>query len=126
MREVYARIGCRPRAVANQLRGHEACTIARMTIYARNVRASQLSLADDPPPSNGAAEAGTASLSMEAQDSSLADAEQEYATGCVDAPLWARALKQAGGDKAQATRIYLDRRAAALRAAKRNEDVPLP
>jgi tetratricopeptide (TPR) repeat protein len=110
-----------------------------MKEYARNVRASQLSLVDVPAISGDAAEtpavtksgapAGTASASalpLEAQDGSLAEAEKEYAAGRVDAPLWTWAVEQAGGDKAQARRIYLDGRAIALRAAKRNEDAPPP
>ena len=56
------------------------------------------------------------------EDRFLAKAVKEHAAGHVDPRLWARALAQAGGDTALATRIYLDSRATALRVAKRNQD----
>src|SRR5438046_130091 len=56
------------------------------------------------------------------EDRFLAKATKEHAAGHVEPPLWARAVAQAGGDTALATRIYLDSRATALRVAKRNKD----
>lgn len=101
-----------------------------MKEYAANIRSSELSLVDVPvTPGDEAAVAGadssadTESVCASAAASAdpfLAKAAKEHATGHVDQSLWARAVAQAGGDKALATRIYLDSRATALRVAKRH------
>lgn len=120
----------------------------RMSEYARNVRASELSLVDAPPapapdpvaPADAHAERAAPAPSAHAEHALpvpsahieravpapsearfLAKARQEHAAGQVDPSLWARALAQAGDDPAQATRIYVNMRATALRVAKRNE-----
>ena len=102
-----------------------------MNKYAASVQASELRLVDAPAASRAAApvaaaasSAGTEPVSAAAaasEDRFLAKAAKEHATGSVDPSLWARAVAQAGGDKALATRMYLNSRATALRVAKRQE-----
>jgi tetratricopeptide (TPR) repeat protein len=102
-----------------------------MNKYAASIQASELSLVDAPVPSRAAApvadaasSAGTEPGSAPAaasEDRFLAKARKEHATGSVDPSLWARAVAQAGGDEALATRMYLNSRATALRVAKRQE-----
>ncbi|HEV8554388.1 MAG TPA: tetratricopeptide repeat protein [Casimicrobiaceae bacterium] len=102
-----------------------------MNKYAAGVQSSELSLVDAPATSGGAASvaeaassAGTEPVSAPAaasEDRFLAKATKEHATGSVDPSLWARAVAQAGGDEALATRMYLNSRATALRVAKRQE-----
>jgi tetratricopeptide (TPR) repeat protein len=105
-----------------------------MKEYAPNIQSSELSLVDVPTTSADAApstDAGSTPAGTDSErqrvspaaseDRFLARARDEHAAGHVDPPLWARAVAQAGGDKAQATPIYLASRATALRVAKRQE-----
>jgi tetratricopeptide (TPR) repeat protein len=102
-----------------------------MNKYAASIQASELSLVDAPATSRAvaavaeaASSAGTEPVSAPAaasEDRFLAKATKEHATGSVDPSLWARAIAQAGGDEALATRMYLNSRATALRVAKRQE-----
>ena len=101
-----------------------------MNKYAAGIQSSELSLVDAPATSRAvaavaepASSAGTEPVSAPAasEDRFLAKATKEHATGSVDPSLWARAVAQAGGDEALATRMYLNSRATALRVAKRQE-----
>jgi tetratricopeptide (TPR) repeat protein len=102
-----------------------------MKKYAAGVQSSELSLVDAPATSGAAAAVeGTASSAgaepvsapaAASEDRFLAKATKEHATGSVDPSLWARAVAQAGGNEALATRMYLNSRATALRVAKRQE-----
>jgi tetratricopeptide (TPR) repeat protein len=102
-----------------------------MKEYAAGVQSSELNLVDRPATSGGAADVADATSSVgtepasapaaASEDRFLAKATKEHATGSVDPSLWARAVAQAGGDEALATRMYLNSRATALRVAKRQE-----
>src|SRR5258708_25996927 len=54
-------------------------------------------------------------------DPFLVKARTEHGAGHVDAPLWARAVAQSGGDEALTLRTYLNSRATALHVEKRQE-----
>jgi tetratricopeptide (TPR) repeat protein len=102
-----------------------------MKEYAAGVQSSEVNLVDRPATSGGAeavadaaSSAGTEPARVPAAASAdpfLAKVTKEHATGHVDPSLWARAVAQAGGDEAQATRLYLNSRATALRVEKRQE-----
>jgi len=102
-----------------------------MKEYAAGVQSSELSLVDAPAASRAVAPVADAASSAStepgsaaaaaSEDRFLAKARKEHATGSVDPSLWARAVAQAGGDEALATRMYLNSRATALRVAKRQE-----
>jgi cytochrome c-type biogenesis protein CcmH/NrfG len=103
-----------------------------MNKYAASIQASELSLVDAHATSraeavvaDAASSVGTEPVSAPAaagEDRFLAKATKEHATGSVDPSLWARAIAQAGGNEALATRMYLNSRATALRVAKRQEN----
>ena len=59
-------------------------------------------------------------------DRYLREATLQYQEGHVDAPLWDRALAQAGGDKGQAANLYIERRAIALRMLERERRARRP
>jgi Flp pilus assembly protein TadD len=102
-----------------------------MKEYASGVKSSELSLVDVPTTSARPAEVTDAASSADMEparvslapgaDRFLAQAVKERATGHIDQPLWVRAVSQAGGDEALATRIYLESRATALHVEKRQE-----
>lgn len=52
-------------------------------------------------------------------DRYLREATLQYQEGHIDAPLWDRALAQADGDKERAAKLYVERRAIALRMLER-------
>jgi len=101
-----------------------------MKEYAQGIQSSELSLVDVPRTS------GTPQVTDAAQpividygrvapaprvDPFLVRARTEHGAGHVDAPLWARAVAQSGGDEALTLRTYLNSRATALHVEKRQE-----
>jgi tetratricopeptide (TPR) repeat protein len=58
---------------------------------------------------------------MTSPDRFLAVAIREHEVGCIDQPLWARAVVQARGDETLAVAAYLRARATALQLIKRDE-----
>lgn len=122
---------CKPRRVRDLPHRHEACNARCMKEYAANIRSPELSRVDVPAASGDAAAVAGAASSADTEsvcasaaasaDPFLAKAAKEPAKGHVDASLWTRALAEAGGDKALATRIYLDSHATAPRIAKRHD-----
>jgi Flp pilus assembly protein TadD len=100
-----------------------------MREYAPGIRSSELSLVDtqtnsaeETPAQDAALPSSAAQAPAESsEDRFLAKARDEHVRGHVDPALWARAVAQAGSDEAKALRIYLDKRATAIRVAKRQE-----
>jgi len=90
-----------------------------------------LELVGDPAPArdmpidvgNGSPAVATLAVTagMTSPDRFLAVAIREYEEGCIDQPLWARAVVQAQGDETSALAAYLRARATALKVIKRNE-----
>jgi len=101
-----------------------------MKEYAQGIRSSGLSLVDvpsasDTPEVTDAAPPIVIDYGRVAPaprvDPFLMKARTEHGAGHVDAPLWARAVAQAGGDEALTLRTYLNSRATALHVEKRQE-----
>jgi Flp pilus assembly protein TadD len=101
-----------------------------MKEYAKGIQSSELSLVDaattpDAPGVTNAAppiviDYGRVSPAARV-DPFLVKARTEHGAGHVDAPLWARAVAQSGGDEALTLRTYLNSRATALHVEKRQE-----
>src|SRR6516225_9229382 len=109
--------------------GTKLAARCRMREYAPGIRSSELSMVDtqtnsaeETPAQDAALPSSAAQAPAESsEDRFLAKARDEHVRGHVDPALWARAVAQAGSDEAKSLRIYLDKRATAIRVAKRQE-----